>query len=161
MWRVKRVERAELKFFERLRESKFADTLKDLPPEEFEIAEKIVDNKEQLHTARRRNIAVAQVAEHQRRTNFEYTLVGQSGGDSGDSRPRLTSSEREVISNIVKRKLAETGDLGSLLLSAMFSDGYSDLENVRRSLVRDIVRAYANLLEIQERRQTIEPAEAE
>lgn len=176
IWRIARIERAQLAFFMRLRESNFANTLLGLSAEEFELAEKMIDNKEQLHTARqqRRNSPLARdaerlrreaaiFAEHRQRSNFG--LPGLEDQSSDDTKPRLTSSERETISNIVKRKLEETSELGALLLDAMASENeaapYTALESMRRTLVRDIVRQYASLVKIQEQRQTIETIEIE
>jgi len=167
IWRIMRIERAELFLFERLRKREYERTLRDLPSEEFEIAEKLVKDDALLLVARRqrwtderaRNAGANAFAEYQKQ-RFPLHEVEQP---SGDTPPRLTSSERAIISSVVARKLEESSDLGFLLLETMAyqAEPYTSLESMRRSLARDIVRQYASLVQVQERRQTIESIEME
>ncbi len=154
MWRLKRLERADVAYFDRVRKSIVTGILTSLSDAEFEAARGSDVDEELLRSGAR--------ARRERQAAFDLELAGL--GVVPRSRPSqktVSASEAEAAMNSMKRKLEHGDSLDEMLLDGIAASdkafAYTTIDNIRRSLVREIKRNYADLLKLQQIRFTIEP----
>jgi hypothetical protein len=130
-------------------------TLRSLSYEEFEMAKSVVADTELLRTAE--NARASQELEV-----FAATFGLAKLAEDKPRKRALSPDEADAMRDSVKKKLMSAEELGKLLLEGMASSekslAYLTLENARRTEQRELIRNYANLLQLQEQRLTIESA---
>lgn len=154
MWQLKRVERALVIYFEQVRRTGLLRTLKSMSEYEFEAARRIVEDSELIRSAEKDR------RHDQQMLSFELATYTALGGTPPREAKPPTATGAEAPIQAAKQKLNDANDLGKRFLDGMTSPDkvspYATLENIRRSLVRDIARKYAFLIELREQRMMIE-----
>lgn len=152
-WRIRRIDRAEAAYFAEIRKSLLARTLQYMSGREFEIAKTIIDDKELLRAGARARDG----------WRLEHVLAGYGRvkfDDDAEKEAPLSKEETDALLKSVVQKLEEADDLDKVLLEGMASPdktlGYTTLEAARRAETRDLTRNYGILLQLQERRRTME-----
>ncbi len=155
MWRLKRLEKAERAYFEKMRQSLFSRLLSSMTQRELDLAIPLIEDEDALRDAQdaqNKKVNLSQIM------SFDFmspSLV--------DAIPKEMSAEQ---ARMVKRSLLEriknADDLGTLLLEGFAAPQkdipYTHLDRLRRSLVRDILQKYEALALLQRDGRTIDGA---
>jgi hypothetical protein len=154
MWRLKRVEQAERAYFEQIRISAIARTLRLLSSEEIQLIPNLLEDGE---------VCAANTLGLLRRTDLPHRPSRQPDSSGEGKEATLSSSEPEDRGLCdVRQELLAATDPDKLMLDGLVSASDSDspyraLEQIRRSLVRAVLRKNDSLAELQGRRLAIQP----
>ena len=136
--------------------------------EEYKTAETLVEDEEQLQIARSNREArrIAQ-KEHVKfmalsREKEWAEMANRFSSSRFDDPIVMAPRGNDVpIQTSVKKQLDDATDLGTLYLEGIVSKTngmpYESLDRIRRATIRDVLRLYVHLSELQDLRQTIEP----
>ena len=152
MWRLQRLERAELAYFEQLRKSTMMRAAATPIKNEGEETRLRLDDETDPDKA---SIA-AELAK--RGLTFVRTMPSEVS-ENPQTRGEESKSFRDddMRESEEEPELERARDLSDLLLDGMTAPDkqFATLDQIRRSLVREIVRKYSNLVGFQDRRRTL------
>ena len=157
MWRLKRIERAQVAHLEQFRSHKSTNKLMDMSRAEFAREKTLLDKIE----AEFIKIVGAELTDTLSAWTNDLTkgpppdLEGKLERESSS-----TSESDQAEPRPTKQELVYDDQMGNLLLQGMALPDkafpYTNLDHIRRSLVRDITRNYVDLAKMQQHRLMIE-----
>ncbi len=153
IWRLRRIERAELEYFENVRVSALVRTVAPRSEKEKGELQKIFEEELSVHIARH-------AAQSETNQPSSSGVEGDAPHEAQKEGQNVPPTEADTLSAAKLRLQYDfASNLGKVLLEGMTTPDkqfpYTTLDQIRRTLVREIVRKYASLTEFQERRVTI------